>query len=288
MARERSFQVSGLNIRVHTRHHFEEYVEFWDMLYRNRGTVLYGSSAMMIGEARSENKDDPKAPITGYIYKFLNIDPNEPWFDIQRRKPATEDEVLKVSIPDYLKPNLKTIPYVFLPTKHRLYFVSKSSDGGMAATTVHRLLSKLVLRQQIIERFGEVDLTILTDRKAIDELLAWRVLKTLEIFIERPNALEDEDEAEVLDRLERLSAGSERIILKKAPEEPTLTPDEGVKALSHIAANHGEVKVSGKNAKGVREHASSKDFPMYERGSYDPNTQGALRALVSFVMQKFL
>jgi hypothetical protein len=288
MARGRSFEIGGLNIRVHTRHHPDEYVEFWHMLHKNRGTALYGSSAMMIGEARNENKDDPRSPIVGYLYKFLNIDPDEPWFDILRRKPATEDDVSKVSIPDYLKPNLQVIPYVFLPAKHRLYFVSKSSDGGMAASTVHSLLSKLILRKHIAERFGDVDVTVLTDRKAINELLSWRVIKTLEIFIERPNALEDEDETDVLNRLDLLSARSERIILKKASEASTLTPDDRVKTLAHIAADHGEVKVSGKNPKGIQDSASSKDFPMHVRSSYDPDIQTSLGALISFVMRKFL
>lgn len=266
MARMRSFEVGGLNIRVHTRHETDEYVKFWNALYKNRATALYGNDALMIGEARSENPDDPEAPITGYFYKFLNIDPNEPWFDIAQRKPATDEDISKVSIPDNLKPNFKFVPYVFLPKKHRLYFVTKaSSSDAMASSTVHRLLSKLVLRNEIAEHFGDVEIAVLTDREEIEELLKWQIIKTLEIFIERPNALEHEDEADVLDRLNRLGAGSERIIIKKASDAVTLEPDEGLRKLSLVAADNGEVRVSGTNTKGVRDHASSKNFPMHER-----------------------
>ena len=288
MAKKRSFEIGGINLRVHKRHHFEEYIELWRLMYRNRHTALYGNTAMMIGEARLLDKDDPNQIIVGEFYKFLNIDPDEPWFDIKKKKPADDEDAQKVSIPDYLKPNLKFVPYVFLPKKHRLYFISKSSDGGMAPSTVLKMLEKLTLRRGVEERFGRVDMTILTDRKAVEDLFAWKVIKTLEIFIERPNALEDEDEEDVLERLERLNAGSERIVLKKAPEAETLVPDERLKSLSGIAADHGEVIVSGKNANGVRDRASSKNFPMHAKGSYEPGVESRLQAIISFVMNRFL
>ncbi|WP_083969467.1 DUF4747 family protein [Kerstersia gyiorum] len=288
MARSRSFEVSGLNIRVHTKHSCEEYVEFWRMLYVNRATVLHGSSAMMIGEARKENSEDPESPISGYIYKFLNIDPSEPWFDIQRKKPATDEDVSKVSIPDFLKPNLRLVPYVFLPSKHQLFFVSKASSDSMAAGTVNRLITKLSENTTIVERFGVVDISTITDQKEIESFFHWHSIKTLDILIKRPNPLEDEDEEDVLDRLERLNAGSERIVLKKAPEAATLTPDDTVKNLAYIAADNGEVRIDGRNEQGVKDHASSKDFPMHERVTYQPNLQSNLQALISFVTQRFM
>lgn len=288
MARKRRFEVGGLNIRVHTDHSPQEYKKFWFSLYENRATSLYGSAAFMIGEARSEDDNDPSAPITGYVYKFLNINTDDPWFDINRNKPASDEDVSKVSIPDNLKPNLKFIPYVFLPSTHKLYFVSKASGDSMAPRTAYRLLSKLALREAIVEEFGEVDITILTDQKKVEDFWDWQVIKSLEIFIQRPNALEHEDEADVLERLDQLSAGSVRSEWRKASDAQTLEPDERLKKVSAVAADNGEVRITGNNADGIPDHASSKDFPMHERGTYSPNLQSPMQALLSFVVDRFM
>lgn len=288
MARKRRFEVGGLNIRVHTDHTPQEYKRFWFSLYENRATSIYGSTVFMIGEARSENDGDPLAPITGYVYKFLNINTDDPWFDISRNKPATDEDVSKVSIPGNLKPNLKFIPYVFLPSTHKLYFVSKASGDSMAPQTAYRFLSKLVLRKAIIEEFGEVDITTLTDQKKVEDFWKWRVIKSLEIFIQRPNALEHEDEADVLERLDQLKAGSVRSEWKKASDATTLEPDERLKKISAVAADNGEVRIAGNNAEGIPDHASSKDFPMHEPGAYSPNLQSPMQALLNLVISRFL
>lgn len=288
MARKRSFEVGGLNIRVHTEHSPEEYKRFWLSVFENRAKSLYGSTVFMIGEARSEDDNDLAAPITGYVYKFLNINRDDPWFDINRNKPASDEDISKVSIPNNLKPNLKFIPYVFLPSTHKLYFVSKASGDSMAPSTAHRILSKLVRREEIVEKFGEVDITILTDQKKVKDFWDWQVIKSLEVFIQRPNALEHEDEADVLERLDQLSAGSVRAEWKKAHGAQTLEPDDRLKKISTVAADNGEVRIKGKNAKGIPDHASSKDFPMHERGTYEPNLQTLMQALFSLVTERFM
>ncbi|WP_158072281.1 DUF4747 family protein [Achromobacter xylosoxidans] len=286
MTRTRTFDVGGINLKVHTRHTASEYVELWRALYTMRGTVLWGPQAMMIGEAQRLNPDDPESPIFGHIYKFLNINPNDPWFDIQKRKPATDEDISQVSIPDFLKPNLRFVPYLFLPKKHRLYLITKAGAGvsdAMAASTAGRMLEKLTERERIVKRFGKVEINVLKNKKAVEDLLEWPVIKRLEIFIERPNALEDEDEQAILDRLEGMRAESQQVVYKKATGVKTLVPDQRLKTLARAAADNGVVKVIGRNKQGVKDEASSKQFPLHETTTYEPSKMTLTDAFKAFV-----
>ncbi|WP_238888624.1 DUF4747 family protein [Achromobacter insuavis] len=287
MTRTRTFDVGGVNLKVHTRHTPSEYVELWQTLYRMRGTVLWGPQAMMIGEAQRLDPDDPESPIFGHIYKFLNIDPSDPWFDIQKKKPATDEDVSQVSIPDFLKPNLRFVPYLFLPKKHRLYLITKAGanvSDSMAASTAGRMLEKLSERERIVKRFGRVEINVLKNKKAVEDLLEWQVIKRLEIYIERPNALEDEDEQAILDRLEGMRAESQQVVYKKASGAKTLVPDRRLKTLAMAAADNGEVKVVGRNKQGIKDTASSKQFPLHETATYEPSKMTLTDAFKTFVL----
>lgn len=280
----RGFEVSGINIRVHTRHAPEEYTEFWKQLHRLRGTVTRSSNTLMIGEARSEDKEDHRALIYGNFYRFLDVKPDDPWFNIQTRKKASDEDVEKVNIPIELKPNLVEIPYVFDVVKHKLYFVSKEKDIHVSATTIHNFLSNLCERASIVARFGKIDLTVMTDKGQVDELLSWPVIRTLTIKIDRPNPNDYDDEAAFYEKLNRRHAESETRIYKKAATEISLVPDAEIRSLAHIAADNGEVEVSGKNKKLSSTTASSKNFPMRIVASYLTTVETLLGALKTVVL----
>ena len=287
MARDRLFEVSGLNIRVHPVHNSARYVAFWEALFKTQAHVTHSNTSIMIGEMRRADKTDPKSPIVGSFYKFLNIDVNEPWFDIVKRRKAGKDDVGQIVIPDYLKPNLVEVPYIFQPDKHKLYFVSRDSSGQASPQMVLRLLQTLARSRKVLDEFQTVEIDVISDKAKVEEFFDWKVLKTLTIFIKRPNPVDVEDEKEILQRLKRRNAESERVFLKKARDAVSLTPDAEIKKLARVAADNGEVTVTGKNKTMQVDRASSKSFPMFERGSYSPNTQTLLAALVALVLDKF-
>lgn len=280
----RGFEVSGINIRVHTKHSPEEYTELWRQLHRLRGTVTRSSNTLMIGEARSEDKEDPRALIYGSFYRFLDVKPDDPWFNIQTRKKATDEDVERVNIPHELKPNLVEIPYVFDVVKHRLYFVSKEKDIHVSPVSIHNFLNNLCERISIAERFGKVDLTVLTDKGQVDELLSWPVIRTLTIKIDRPNPNDYDDEAAFYEKLHRRRAESETRIYKKASTENSLIPDDEIRSLAHIAADNGEVEVSGQARNRSRMTASSKKFPLRIPASYITTLETLRDALKTVVL----
>lgn len=287
--RDRSFEVGVVNIRVHTRHAPEEYFALWKTLFRGKRIAIHSNTAIMIGEARSTDKDDESAPIVGSFYKFLNIDPSQTWFDIARKKKADEDDVSQISIPDYLKPNLTEVPYIFYPKKHRLYFVSKEGGSGHAAPrTIMRMLKRITEDRAVLDRFGKVDVTVVMERAKLEEIYRWKVIKRLELVIERPNPLDYEDEEVMFEYLQGLGAESEQRVWKKARDSRTLQPDAQIKMLAVIASENGKVVASGLDDKLQKISVSSDNFPMMRRGKYSPNTQTLLGALQDLVVKYFM
>ena len=122
MAKFRTIKAAGINVRLHTKHDPSEYKRLWEMLYRQKYTKTRGYTALMIGDMRHLNNEDESSPIVGYFYRFVNIDPSDPWFDIESQKKAKPGDVAQVVIPKNLKPSLMEIPYVFDLKKHKLYF----------------------------------------------------------------------------------------------------------------------------------------------------------------------
>jgi len=284
MRTTRAFDVSGINIRVHTEHSPQEYTELWRHLHKLRGTVTHLSNTLMIGEARQEEKGNPKSLIYGNFYRFLDVKPDDPWFNIETRKKATDEDVDKVNIPLELKPNLVEIPYIFDVVKHKLYFVSKEKDISISPASILNLIEKLCYRTPIENRFGKVDLTVLSDKGEVADLLAWPVIRTLTIKIDRPNPNDYDDEAAFYDKLKRRNAESETRIYKKAASEMSLVPDEEIEALANIAADNGEVEVSGKDRRLNAGTASSKNFPLRIKAIYSTGLETLRDALRVVVM----
>ena len=287
MSRDKLFEVSGLNIRIHPEHNPSKYVDLWRAFYQTKGFVTHSNTSIMIGEMRRTEGEDPNRPVIGSFYKFLNIDTKEPWFDIEKRRKADQDDVEKIVIPDYLKPNLVEVPYIFLPDTHKLYFVSRDSSGHASPGMVLKLVQALRRSRKVMAQFETVEVDVITDMAKVEQFFSWKVLKTLNIYIKRPNPVDVDDEMEVLQRLRRRGAESERVLLKKARDVPSLTPDAEIRKLVRVAADNGEVAVTGKNEQMQVDRASSKAFPMFERGSYSPATQTLLGALMALVLDKF-
>ena len=128
MARQRSIEISGLNIAMHAPHSPARYVELFNDALRLRLPLRVSNVHMlMLGSVYPDNPDRPEDGLNGSIYRFVRLDPNEPWFNAETHEVATQDDLLQVNIPPNLLPHLQTFPFVFRPATHHLYFVRKDS-----------------------------------------------------------------------------------------------------------------------------------------------------------------
>jgi hypothetical protein len=269
MGKERTLRVGGLNIRVHTKHAADEYAALWKALHRLRLPTTRGVNAIMIGSVGSL-VDEPDSPLIGSLYRFTNINPDDPWFDIDEHKEADANDVAEVKIPTNLKPNLKEYPYLFDIKKHKFFFKSGGYDGGISPLLVQKMLQNLSGRPNIVRRFGGVDLTVMTEHGVLERLLQWPEIRQIEIVLERPNPTDFDDDQSFYERLNRRSLKKEVTTFVKANEEKTITPDEEMQKMFRIAVNNGKYTQKGKNAEGVIETASSVKYPLKESTTYDP------------------
>jgi hypothetical protein len=172
---------------------------------------------------------------------------------------------------------------------HHLYFVAHETQANLSPRMVRKLLVALCSSEEVLDRFGVVDLTVVTDTTKVDEMLAWPVIRTLTIELERPNPVDQEDEEFFLEKLQKRRLSKQATTYTKAPEEKTIVPDEEMKKLARVAADNGLVKVSGKNLKHESANESSKDYPLATKGNYNPAQQSlmdALKAIVANLLPK--
>lgn len=287
MARQRGFEVQCINIRVHTKHEAVEYEALWKAVGRLRHPLKWRSGvALMIGESVKRQMNNAEG-FYGQFYQFLEIHEDDPWFDISKHKPAEAEDVAKVSIPSNLRANLQEIPYFFDINKHRLYFLARAGAQTLSAAAVHKLLEMLIDFRAVKERFGTVDLTIATEREAVEKLLDWPVVRRLTIKLERPNPTDYEDEQAVFDHLNAIGVKSEKREYQLADSRATIRPDKEMRQLAVVAADNGEVEVAGTDPNGVRRTANSQHFRWSMKRTYDQNRETLVEAFLRTVSDLF-
>jgi hypothetical protein len=287
VARQRGFEVQCINIRVHTKHEASEYEAFWKAIGRLRYPIKWrAGTALMIGESAKRLANHAEG-FYGQFYQFVEINESDPWFDISKHKPADADDVAKVSIPTNLRANLYEMPYFFDVHKHRLYFLAKAGKDTLSAAAVYKLLEMLSDFHLIKDRFGKVDLTIATEREAVEKLLDWPVLKRLTIKLERPNPTDYEDEQAVFDHLNSIGVKSEKREYQLADARTTIRPDKEMRQLAVVAGDNGEVEVSGTDPQGKRRTANSQHFRWSIKRFYDQNRETRTEAFLRTVSDLF-
>ncbi len=230
----------------------------------------------MMGSLWALEPNSPEEGLAGTFYKFLNIDPNKPWLDQRERKPVDfKKEKKQLPVPEYLKPDLKEIPFLFYPKYHRLFFQKKITPSSM-----RRLLQGLCLKRDILNKFGEVDVIVETSQEAINRILAIPKKTKIVIFITRHN---DDDLSgltqEVLERIENQKIRKYKTELIGDKKEG-IDPDDETIAAMHAAKSNGWVIAEGFAEDPKKKIVESTDpHPLTEKIFYYPDLQTIFDAL---------
>lgn len=282
MAQDRTLVIAGLNIVTHP-HSPQGYVDLLRALFAmKRPVTLRTTQKIMLGELLPLTRGQPTEGMFGRFYRFDQIDPESPWFNVVSHEAATDEEMAAVSIPSHLKPNLVTFDFVFFPQGHRLYFVSKYDKYATSPGSIRKLFATLVEQESIVQRFGKVEITVLPDHHQLRRILSLHRLAKLTIDVIRPNPDDNSDEdEEVFRRL--ASQGARRVtqILTAEPRE-TIRPDRDTEVLARVASHNGKVLAIGYRLDGTREDLSTVARPWKEAIGYDPNIQTGPNALIEF------
>jgi len=187
----------------------------------------------------------------GEIYRFVKIDPNEPWFDMMTKAEATPDQVQQINIPPHLLAHMQTIPFIFYPQEHELWFVAKDRKTTLAIHAAEKFFQRMLEQTAIAHQMPDVAVTALPDREALDEVLRVPGLHKLELHFKRPNPDGAEDyEARFEQRLAAMNVKSMQETLSAGAGQ-TLLPDAQLQAEAAVASRNGNVVGVGRGDEGT-------------------------------------
>lgn len=233
----------------------------------------------MIGSLYGTASASAEKELTGELYRFLKLDPDEPWFNAQTKAAASPGDLEALSIPQHLLPHLQRIPFLFKPATHRLYLISKDRKDSLSPSTAKQLLDGVFQPLASEGLFPPVEITVEPAKDALDEILNLKSLEHLVIELVPPNPDDGDDiEKSWKDRLKKQNVRKQTVQLDSERNQ-TIKPDAETVALAKVAASNGKVTASGHDAAGVKQDLSTVDKPLRERVLHDPNVETLFDAL---------
>jgi hypothetical protein len=268
MARLKKIEAAALNIKIHP-HSTSRYIQlFAEVLKFGEHVKIRDRYYGTIGWLRPLDKKDQEQGIEGEIYKYLNIDPTQRWFNKRNRKAVKFDGKTDIPpVPEELKPHLQEIYFIFYPKNHRLIFEANK----FSPTSALRLFEGLINSSKMKKVFGSADVHIESSNEAIEKILKLSRLAFLEIKIAIPNPDDNtSDEKRVLGRMEKENAKT-MLERKTSFKGGSLTPDKDTKILMRVARSNGSVYAEGYNEQDQRVKESTAPHPLIGKEYYDSN-----------------
>lgn len=267
MARMRKIVIGALNIKT-MPHATKIYVDLLNNVYRAAHvTKIRGADWGTIGWLSALHKGQPEMGVIGIIYRFLNIDPREPWYDTNRKEKIDIEEDSKIPVPENLKPNLRESMFLFFPVGHRLFFDTDHLSPRGAQILFEGLFASL----DISKTFGKVDVVVETDKDSLTRVLGIPTLTKLEVFLTRPNPDDlSRNKARIMNRFVGQQARTWQQNYS-SPKGEGLLPDDETKAMMELAQSDGRVYAVGYNRENERMEESTTAYPLRHRVYYDPS-----------------
>lgn len=251
---------------MHTPHSPRGYVDLLQKAYRQQYIHKRGrSDGYMLGALYDADVAVEKDELRGEIYRFTNIDPNSPWFNTQTGKPADEDETGRIAIPGHLHPNLDRMHFVFRPKSHRFWYVSKDRKASMGPGVAESFLQSLFESVCIAHNLPPVNVTVVPDKSAVDDVFSVGRLTRLIMVFKRPNDDGSEIERSIKEKMERRRVNRlVEIMTSQAPHG--IMPDADLVEEAKVASSNGHVESEGYNEAGETVQQSTQSKPaLYSR-----------------------
>lgn len=262
MSRPRTIEIRQINISMHAPHSPQGYVNLFVQAFKLRRVLSRGrADGFLLGALYDTKSAVEKNELQGEIYRFTNIDADAAWFNTQTGKPAGDAETEQIVIPGNLHPNLERILFVFKPREHRFWFVSKDRKATMGPSIAEGVLQQLFNEVSQNQNTPPVEVTVIPDDAAVDEVLNIHRITKLFFEFKRPNADDGADVAKrIMDRMKERRVN--RLREEMTSKDPKgIKADPALKAEAEVAAHNGYVEASGYDATGVSQSESTRAKP---------------------------
>jgi hypothetical protein len=280
VARGRRVTFAAINIAMHAPHPMAKYVELLQKAFRRRSIIRMGAlHAVMLGSMGRPQEHGRTVFVSGEVYRFVKLDPDQPWFNAEKKEPATDEDVEAIKIPGHLLPHLQGIPFVFNAARHRLWYVSRDGKSSLGTATATRFFSQLLQSTAIQHDLPEVSVTAVPESGSVEEILGLPGLEYLKIELVRPNPDSGESaEERWLRRLEEQKTTKAKLELFHAKNQ-VIEPDAETKEMAEVAANNGVVYGRGRTADGLPVEDSTVARPMLRHEFVDTDIETATDVL---------
>ncbi|MGH1360856.1 MAG: DUF4747 family protein [Burkholderiaceae bacterium] len=269
--------VAILNVAMPVPHSPKRYIELFATL--NRLRIPAGLRSNHCGLVGVHKTEDPNNWVHGEFRKFFDIDVSDDWFNTLRQSVAKPEELKDVKIPPHLKPSYQYFPFVFMPARHRLVYISKYATQSLSPGQAKKLLDDLCESDAVLKKYGRIEVTVEPRKDALSEI--WKIHQLRKLILEivppNPDDLQAE-EKRILKRLQEENATAIRQEIRSR-EKAGLQPSKETKALARVAKSNGKVVGFGISANGKQVKRSTVNAPMIETVKYDPDMTTARYAM---------
>lgn len=287
MARLKTFYLGALNLTIHP-HHLMKYSDLIENVFKmNKKIQVRGDEYATLGSCWPINRDNISEGLYGDIYKYVQLEPNDDWFNIKKETIATQDELNEIKIPDHLKPHFSKFAYIFFPKFHRLIVVQNNEKGkNMSIKTARHFFARLFEDDEIIENFGEVSVTVEQSREELAKMLSLYKINYLSITLTRPNPDDNDSlDEDVLRRLLDEQNVNKAEFNFKAVKGISIVPNTDTKKLARIAVSNGVVEMIGKDSDDIVINKSTEQFPLQSSFKYDTDKHDFRQLSISCAKQ---
>lgn len=247
-----------LNISMLRPHNPARYVSLFEQAKKKaklkKSIQIHGDHHAILQSMVKLNESSPVSMLTGEIYRFIEIDVDEDWYNIVDGDVASEEDLEKVNIPEHLRPHMKRIRYVFDPDTHRLVFVSKIKNdkyASMSAAWTKRFFDVIFNDPHIIVEFGEIEVTIEQSPSELERILAFNNIESLTFEINRPNPDDTDQFATDIEEYMLGNNAKRMEINLSAPRGENLNITDHNKNLGILAISNGKVTARVRDSNGA-------------------------------------
>ncbi|MEP9038694.1 DUF4747 family protein [Enterobacter hormaechei] len=281
MARAKKLTYGAVNITMHP-HSPEKYVELFRMARKNASNVnLRGDSFATLSYFYPYKKGQViSEPFEGEILKYTDIDVNGDWFDIVKKDIASDEEKERINIPDNLKPNVARFSFVFLPASHLLVYEMQDKSRYLTSRQIESFLNGIFSHERVIEKFGKVNVTILTEPDSVERMLSLKGITCINMVTRRPNPDDLASAESVMQKRFKRIGVIEEDKTYKSERGQEIKPDGELKQDALIASRNGAVSIRRINEAGLVEVHASSDLPLQRVEPYDSDVTSVSELLL--------
>jgi hypothetical protein len=274
MALSKKLVVGAINITIHP-HSPKKYINLIKYAGKKQIPIkirknLFGSIGNVHSLSKHPHDENATPPIMGNIYKYIDIDIEGNWFDIETRDLASDKDKESIYIPKKLKPNLDMLSFIFYPDEHLMVYESYETKNSITPQYAEKIIRESLNSDELITQYGIVNVKHHPETDKVDEIINLKDITSIYLETRRPNP-DGLNGAEVKfkKRMEKLNAKTE-IREYKADDSETLKPDNELKTDIRIAARNGEASIIHIDDNSKKVTHSTKSHPLMRTDFYDP------------------